>query len=211
MWRIDGPYRPLLVLGELAADRLAAGQGLEVHRKRVARLMRVMGRDAVAVYPKLRLSQPGEGHRICSCWLPRGEDRARESGGGRRATSGNRKKILIAVAAQEPRREPAPLIPDLGNDPPTVGSDTSLGIGEVPARRSFSSRTGRNLVDGFTLWSWRKRWAAGAQRSCSSRLLILILLILTFRPRSRDFKKPLTSPEPEPKVKSGQIDAFLGR
>jgi putative transposase len=45
--------------------RLAAwlkGQGFEVNRKRVVRLMRRMGLEAV--YPKPRLSQPGEEHTI---------------------------------------------------------------------------------------------------------------------------------------------------
>ena len=37
-------------------------QGFEVNRKRVSRLMAVMGIEAV--YPKPKLSQPGEGHRI---------------------------------------------------------------------------------------------------------------------------------------------------
>jgi len=37
-------------------------QGHTVNRKRVARLMQVMGLEAV--YPKPRLSQPGEGHKI---------------------------------------------------------------------------------------------------------------------------------------------------
>jgi putative transposase len=38
------------------------GQGHEVNRKRVSRLMEVMGIEAV--YPKPRTSQPGEGHKI---------------------------------------------------------------------------------------------------------------------------------------------------
>ena len=37
-------------------------KGFEVNRKRVSRLMAVMGIEAV--YPKPRLSQPGEGHKI---------------------------------------------------------------------------------------------------------------------------------------------------
>jgi putative transposase len=37
-------------------------KGFEVNRKRVARLMALMGIEAV--YPKPKLSQPGEGHRI---------------------------------------------------------------------------------------------------------------------------------------------------
>ena len=37
-------------------------QGYEVNRKRVARLMGVMGLEAV--YPKPKLSQPGESHKV---------------------------------------------------------------------------------------------------------------------------------------------------
>ena len=37
-------------------------QGEEVNRKRVRRLMRIMGLEAI--YPKPRLSQAGQGHRI---------------------------------------------------------------------------------------------------------------------------------------------------
>ena len=37
-------------------------RGFEVNRKRVSRLMDVIGIEAV--YPKPRLSQPGDGHRI---------------------------------------------------------------------------------------------------------------------------------------------------
>ena len=39
-----------------------ATQGHEVNRKRVSRLMALMGIEAV--YPKPRLSRPGEGHKI---------------------------------------------------------------------------------------------------------------------------------------------------
>ena len=37
-------------------------QGFEVNRKRVSRLIAVLGIEAV--YPKPKLSQPGEGHRV---------------------------------------------------------------------------------------------------------------------------------------------------
>jgi putative transposase len=48
-----GSRRMVLWLGE---------QGHQVNRKRVSRLMEVMGIEAI--YPKPRLSQPGEGHKI---------------------------------------------------------------------------------------------------------------------------------------------------
>jgi putative transposase len=44
-------------------------QGFEVNRKRVSRLMALMGIEAAC--PKPKLSQPGEGHRIYP-YLPRG-------------------------------------------------------------------------------------------------------------------------------------------
>ena len=44
-------------------------QGYAVNRKRVARLMRVMGIEAV--YAKPKLSQPGEGHKIYPYLLKR--------------------------------------------------------------------------------------------------------------------------------------------
>ena len=44
-------------------------QGEEVNRERVRRLMRIMGLEAI--YPKPRLSLPGQGHRIYP-YLPRG-------------------------------------------------------------------------------------------------------------------------------------------
>jgi putative transposase len=49
----------------LGSRRMAAwlrGQGHEVNRKRIRRLMEVMGIEAL--YPKPKLSQPGEGHKI---------------------------------------------------------------------------------------------------------------------------------------------------
>jgi len=44
-----------------------ATQGFEVNRKRVGRLMEVRGIEAV--YPKPKLSAPGEGHKIYPCLL----------------------------------------------------------------------------------------------------------------------------------------------
>ena len=46
-----------------------ATRGFEVNRKRISRLMELMGIEAV--YPRPQLSQPGEGHRIYP-YLPRG-------------------------------------------------------------------------------------------------------------------------------------------
>ncbi len=59
---IDGQYTRRPFYG---SRRMTVGlreQGHAVNRKRVARLMEVMGIEAV--YPKPKLSQPGEGHKI---------------------------------------------------------------------------------------------------------------------------------------------------
>ena len=52
-------------------------QGIEVNRKRVSRLMELMGIEAV--YPKPRLSQPGDGHKILSLPAEKRWRGARES------------------------------------------------------------------------------------------------------------------------------------
>ena len=62
MRRIDEQYTRCPFYGSRRLTAWLQGQGFEVNRKRVARLMRVMGLEAV--YPKPRLSQPGEGHKI---------------------------------------------------------------------------------------------------------------------------------------------------
>lgn len=59
---IDEQYTHCPFYGSRRLSAWLQGQGFEVNRKRVARLMRVMGLEAV--YPKPRLSQPGEGHKI---------------------------------------------------------------------------------------------------------------------------------------------------
>ena len=63
MQRIDALHleRPFLGSRRIA-DALADENGLAVNRKRVQRLMRVMG--ITALYPKPRLSRPAPGHRI---------------------------------------------------------------------------------------------------------------------------------------------------
>jgi putative transposase len=62
MRRIDEQYTRCPFYGSRRLTACLRGQGWEVNRKRVARLMRVMGLEAV--YPKPHLSQPGEGHKI---------------------------------------------------------------------------------------------------------------------------------------------------
>ncbi|MES1945964.1 transposase orfab subunit b [Salinisphaera sp. C84B14] len=63
MQRIDALHleRPFLGSRRIA-DALADENGLTVNRKRIQRLMRVMG--ITALYPKPRLSRPAPGHRI---------------------------------------------------------------------------------------------------------------------------------------------------
>jgi putative transposase len=62
MRRLDEQYTRCPFCGSRRLTAWLRGQGLEVNRKRVVRLMRAMGLEAV--YPKPRLSQPGEGHKI---------------------------------------------------------------------------------------------------------------------------------------------------
>jgi putative transposase len=62
MRRIDEQYTRCPFYGSRRLTAWLQAQGFEVNRKRVVRLMRQMGLEAV--YPKPRLSQPGEGHKI---------------------------------------------------------------------------------------------------------------------------------------------------
>ena len=59
---IDEQYTRRPIYGSRRLVAWLRGQGHRVNRKRVARLMEVMGIQAI--YPKPRLSQPGEGHKI---------------------------------------------------------------------------------------------------------------------------------------------------
>ena len=59
---IDGEYTAHPFLGSRRLTRWLIEQGEEVNRKRVQRLMRVMGLEAI--YPKPKLSAAGRGHRI---------------------------------------------------------------------------------------------------------------------------------------------------
>jgi putative transposase len=59
---IDEQYTAHPFLGSRRMTRWLIERGEEVNRKRVQRLMRIMGLEAI--YPKPRLSRPGEGHRI---------------------------------------------------------------------------------------------------------------------------------------------------
>ena len=59
---IDKEYMRHPFYGSRRMTGWLCDQGHEVNRKRVRRLMEVMGIEAV--YPKPRLSQPGEGHKI---------------------------------------------------------------------------------------------------------------------------------------------------
>ena len=59
---LDREYTAHPFLGSRRLTAWLVGQGEEVNRKRVQRLMRVMGLEAI--YPKPRLSTAGKGHRI---------------------------------------------------------------------------------------------------------------------------------------------------
>jgi putative transposase len=62
MRRIDEQYTDCPFYGSRRMTAWLIEQGEEVNRKRVQRLMRVMGLEAV--YPKPRLSTAGKGHRV---------------------------------------------------------------------------------------------------------------------------------------------------
>lgn len=62
MQGIDRQYTRAPFYGSRRMTAWLQGQGYRVNRKRVARLMRIMGLEAV--YAKPKLSQPGEGHKI---------------------------------------------------------------------------------------------------------------------------------------------------
>jgi putative transposase len=59
---IDEQYTRAPFYGSRLMTEWLRTKGFEVNRKRVSRLMALMGIEAV--YPKPKLSQPGEGHRI---------------------------------------------------------------------------------------------------------------------------------------------------
>ena len=59
---LDKQYTKAPYYGSRRMTAWLQQQGYEVNRKRVSRLMAVMGIEAV--YPKPKLSQPGEGHQI---------------------------------------------------------------------------------------------------------------------------------------------------
>jgi putative transposase len=59
---IDEQYTAYPFYGSRRMTMWLIERGEEVNRKRVQRLMRLMGLEAI--YPKPRLSRPGEGHRI---------------------------------------------------------------------------------------------------------------------------------------------------
>src|SRR6266404_1348316 len=62
MRQIDAEYTRHPFYGSRKLTRWLQQQGEEVNRKRVQRLMRLMGLEAL--YPKPRLSQGGQGHRV---------------------------------------------------------------------------------------------------------------------------------------------------
>ena len=59
---LDEQYTRAPFYGSRRMTEWLITQGYEVNRKRISRLMEVMGIEAV--YPKPKLSQPGEGHKI---------------------------------------------------------------------------------------------------------------------------------------------------
>jgi putative transposase len=70
-WRLmrlmDQEYTAHPFLGSRRLTKWLIEQGEDVNRKRVQRLMRLMGLEAI--YPKPKLSAAGRGHRIYPYWL----------------------------------------------------------------------------------------------------------------------------------------------
>jgi putative transposase len=62
MRRLDELHLEHPVYGSRRLTAVLRREGLEINRKRVARLLQLMGVEVI--YPKRNLSQPGEGHRI---------------------------------------------------------------------------------------------------------------------------------------------------
>jgi putative transposase len=62
MEKIDQEYTAHPFLGSRRITSWLQSEGHEVNRKRVRRLMRLMGLEAI--YPKPRLSQGGAGHKV---------------------------------------------------------------------------------------------------------------------------------------------------
>jgi putative transposase len=62
MRRLDAEYTAHPFCGSRRLTIWLRGQGEQVNRKRVQRLLRVMGLEAI--YPKPKLSTPGRGHKI---------------------------------------------------------------------------------------------------------------------------------------------------
>ena len=62
MGQIDAEYTAHPFLGSRRLVKWLAREGVMVNRKRVQRLMRIMGLEAI--YPKPRLSESDRGHRI---------------------------------------------------------------------------------------------------------------------------------------------------
>jgi putative transposase len=74
MQLLDEQYRKTPFYGSRRMTEWLRAKGFEVNRKRISRLMEVM--EIEAVYPRPRLSQPGEGHKIYP-YLLRGVEVAR--------------------------------------------------------------------------------------------------------------------------------------
>jgi putative transposase len=62
MRRIDALFMAWPFLGSRRMTAMLRGEGLTVNRKRVRRLMRIMG--IAALGPKLRTTKPAPGHKI---------------------------------------------------------------------------------------------------------------------------------------------------
>ena len=75
---IDEQYTRTPFFGSRRMTAWLRGEGYDVNRKRVSRLMEVMGLEAI--YPKPKLSQPGEGHKIYPYLLGKRRGQSRQPG-----------------------------------------------------------------------------------------------------------------------------------
>ena len=67
MRRLDEQYTATPYYGVRRMTACLRREGCRVNEKRVRRLLRLMGLEAI--YPKPKLSQPGQGQVICPCLL----------------------------------------------------------------------------------------------------------------------------------------------
>ncbi len=125
MQLIDQEYTAHPFLGSRRLTQWLIEQGEEVNRKRVQRLMRLMGLEAI--YPKPRLSVAGRGHRRTSTCGDTRRCRSWSRGWGGTFRIATRRVGTRPWATGHPRR--------------CIGRGAAKAGGRVDGRHSFSHRT----------------------------------------------------------------------